>query len=338
MIFFLYLQTLALDMIPLIKLTGVSRNYTEGQHSGVSGIHLEINSGEILSIVGESGSGKTTLLKLIYGYLIPDEGEILYNNQKVLGPDEKLIAGHDEMRMVTQDVTLNMYAKVFDNISSQLSNTDLQEKNDLTLQTMDMLNISHLSGKKVVDLSGGEQQRVAIARAVITKPKVLLLDEPFSQIDTILKKQLRDDIERLSKQWNITIVMVSHDPADALSIADKLVVIKDGSIVRQGNPETVYLHPEKAYVARLLGKANILQDLSFLDDGKIYAVYPQDVHLGDEPENVEAVVKSVHFSGFYNEITFVIENQDITAYDFQGYNLKVGAKQKIGFRNMKSLS
>src|SRR5690606_1053598 len=154
----------------LIQLTAVSKSYLSNQHSGVSNVHLRIDKGEIVSIVGESGSGKTTLLKLIYGLIEPESGEVLFEGKKVMGPSEKLIAGHDAMRMVTQEVTLNMYAKVFDNIASQLSNTDLETKKSLTEHTMRLLRISHLSNKKIVDLSGGEQQRVAIARAIITSP------------------------------------------------------------------------------------------------------------------------------------------------------------------------
>src|SRR5690606_17847170 len=226
-------------MSSLISLRNVHKNHSENKHSGVSGIDLEINKGEIVSIVGESGSGKTTLLKLIYGYLVPQEGEVLFNGVRVLGPSEKLIPGHDAMKMVTQEVTLNLYARVFDNISSLLPNTNLEVKKNLTMQTMEFLRIDHLAYKKIVELSGGEQQRVAIARAVITEPNVLLLDEPFSQVDTILKKQLRDDIERLARFLNITVIMVSHDPTDGLSLSDQLIVIKDGKIIRQGKAKDI---------------------------------------------------------------------------------------------------
>ncbi len=324
------------DML-LIKLSGVSKNYVENQHSGVDDIDLEIEKGNIISIVGESGSGKTTLLKLIYGYLEPQTGELLFDGKRILGPSEKLIPGHDAMRMVTQDVTLNLYAKVFDNIASQLSNTDLETKNKLTKQTMQFLRIDHLAGKKIVDLSGGEQQRVAIARAIITKPAVLLLDEPFSMLDTILKKQLRDDIERLSKELNITVVMVSHDPSDALSLADKLVVIKEGRIVRQGHPKEIYQNPESVYVAKLLGRANILEGWMLNREGK-FAVYPQDIYHDASNSAYEALVKTVHFCGFYNEITYLLDNQELVAYDFNFIPLEAGNLIKINFKELRDVS
>ncbi len=311
--------------MPLLRLKNVSRNFQEGIPSGVSGIDLSIDTGEIVTIIGESGSGKTTLLKLIYGYLIPQKGEVLYNGIKIKGPTEKLIPGHDEMKMVTQELTLNLYAKVFDNIASQLSNTDLQAKSQLTLQTMEFLRIDHLAEKKIVELSGGEQQRVAIAKAVITEPKVLLLDEPFSQIDSVLKKQLRDDIERLSKFLKITIIMVSHDPTDGLALSDQLLIVKDGKILRQGKPQDLYFNPQFAYVAKILGRANLLKNLSFLPQQNItYAVYPHQIKLNPYQGVAEGAVKSIHFSGAYQEVELVIESKVILVHDHQFLNLRTG--------------
>lgn len=314
----------------LLQIKNVSKNFLEGVPSGISAIDLEINSGDIVTILGESGSGKTTLLKLIYGYLVPQEGEVLYKNERIKGPTEKLIPGHDEMKMVTQELTLNLYAKVFDNIASLLSNTDLEAKAELTLQTMEFLRIDHLAEKKIVELSGGEQQRVAIARAVITEPKVLLLDEPFSQVDSILKRQLRDDIERLAKFLKMTIVMVSHDPTDGLALSNQLIIIKDGKILREGKPKDLYFNPQYAYVASLLGKANILKGYSFLpNQHEAFAVYPNHIQLSQSEDSIMATVKSTHFSGAFQEVEIVIEGKLILVHDFQFLPLK--HHDQIGF-------
>lgn len=319
-------------MASLINLNNVSKKYSENIFSGVSNINLEINEGEIINIIGESGSGKTTLLKLIYGYLVPQEGEVSFNGERVLGPSEKLIPGHDDMRMVTQDVTLNLYARVYDNIASQLSNVNLESKKNLTLQTMEFLRIEHLATKKIIELSGGEQQRVAIAKAVITEPKVLLLDEPFSQVDTILKKQLRDDIERLARFLNITVIMVSHDPTDGLSLSDKLVIIKDGKIICEGKPKEIYYEPKFSYVAQLLGKANIFKGLSCLPNlDDVFAVYPQNVLLN--PDGLKAKVKSIHFNGLYNEVGYISEGKTIISYDFNFISLNKGDEVFILLKN-----
>lgn len=321
----------------LIELKNVRKNFLEGIPSGVSGIDLNINAGEIVTIIGESGSGKTTLLKLIYGYLVPQEGQVLYNGERIKGPTEKLIPGHDEMKMVTQELTLNLYAKVFDNIASQLSNSDLQAKSQLTLQTMEFLRIDHLAEKKIIELSGGEQQRVAIARAVITEPKVLLLDEPFSQIDSILKRQLRDDIERLSKFLKITIIMVSHDPTDGLALSNQLIIVKDGKILRQGMPHDLYFNPQNAYVARILGKANILKNFSFLPDKEhSFAVYPHQVKICKDGF-IQASIKSIHFSGAYQEIELVAEGKIILVHDHDFLNLKCGEAVRLEINQIQQL-
>ena len=305
-------------MIPFLQLNQVSKNFSAHTPSGVSEINLTINAGEIITIIGESGSGKTTLLKLIYGYLVPQAGTVLFNGVPIKGPSEKLIPGHDEMKMVTQELTLNLYAKVFDNISSQLSNEDLEAKRELTLQTMEFLRIDQLADKKIVELSGGEQQRVAIAKAVITEPKVLLLDEPFSQVDTILKRQLRDDIERLAKFLGITVIMVSHDPTDGLSLSNHVIIIKDGQIIREGKPKDIYFDPQHAYVAKLLGKANILKNTSFLpySEGS-YAIYPHHISLQTQPDGYLAKVRSVHFNGAYQEVEITFEGKNILVHDTQ---------------------
>jgi ABC-type Fe3+/spermidine/putrescine transport system ATPase subunit len=312
-------------MIPFLQLNKVTKNFSENTPSGVSEIDLTIHAGQIITIIGESGSGKTTLLKLIYGYLVPQMGTVLFNGVPIKGPTEKLIPGHDEMKMVTQELTLNLYAKVFDNISSQLSNADLEAKHELTLQTMEFLRIDHLANKKIVELSGGEQQRVAIAKAVITEPKVLLLDEPFSQVDTILKRQLRDDIERLAKFLGITVIMVSHDPTDGLSLSNHVIFIKDGKIIREGSPQEVYFDPRSAYVAKLLGKANIIKNAPFLPyTAPIYAVYPHHIQLTMQPTAYLATVRSVHFNGAYQEVELIFEGKNLLVHDAQFVSLQKG--------------
>lgn len=309
-----------------ISINQVSKLYTGGLNAGVSGVSLTISKGEFIAIIGESGSGKSTLLKLIYGLLSPDSGEILLEGSIVPGPDQKLIPGHNRMKMVTQDFSLNTYAKVYDNIASMLSNDDLKAKKARTLEMMEFLQIAHLAEKRIVELSGGEQQRVAIARAIITGPDVLLLDEPFSQIDTILKHELRQDLKRLSKYLGISIILVSHDPVDGISLADKIIILKDGKLVQEGSPAQVAGNPVSAYVASLLGNANIIPascgtlfgDLTILP-GKLIAVYPHHVSIMDK--GISGVIKSVTYKIHYYEYEICVSNKLIvrSISDFGGY-------------------
>ncbi len=326
--------------MPFIEAKSLTKNYNQNVHSGVSDINLEIDKGQIVSIIGESGSGKSTLLRLIYGTLEAQEGEVLFKGNRILSPLEKLIPGHDDMKMVTQTLDLNLYAKVYDNIASLVSNINLEEKKELTLQTMEFLRIDHLANKKVADLSGGEQQRVAIARAVITEPEVLLLDEPFSQIDAILKKQLREDVQRLAKYLNITVILVSHDPIDGLSMADNMFIIKNGRLVSSGKPSEIFYNPVNEYVARLLGRANIVKNLPFLpNNNQDYAVYPHHIHINKSKDKTSYIgrIKNIFFCGHYNEIEISYNNQTLAVYDYQLQNFTKGKEINFSIEKIITL-
>jgi ABC-type sugar transport system ATPase subunit len=291
----------------IISVTNLSKQHLENQVSGVTDINFNINKGEIVAIIGESGSGKSTLLKSIYGLLKIDSGEITFDGKRVKGPDEQLIPGHAEMKMVTQDFSLNIYAKVYDNIASQLSNTNVALKQEKTLQVMEHLRITPLKNKRIIELSGGEQQRVAIAKALVSDCKVLLLDEPFSQVDAILKNQLRADIKRLAKETGLTIIMVSHDATDGLFMADRLVILKEGKLLQQGKPREIYNQPSDVYTAKMLGNAVVLskqqaQQLELKTKGNSICFYPEWVELKAGWSAKKFQVKDIYYKGFYDEL------------------------------------
>ncbi|ACU05634.1 ABC transporter ATP-binding protein [Pedobacter heparinus] len=291
----------------IISVKNLSKQYQTEQAGGISNISFEVKKGNVVAILGESGSGKSTLLKCIYGLLKVDGGEVSFKGKRILGPDEQLIPGHKEMKMVTQDFSLNIYAKVYDNVASMLSNTDVQAKQAKTMEMLQHLHIEHLKDKKITQLSGGEQQRVAIAKAMVSDTSVLLLDEPFSQVDALLKNQLRADIKRVAAETGVTVIMVSHDPADGLFLADELLILKDGALLQSGQPSQVYNHPDHIYTARLLGNAVVLDatDASILGldipDG--HAVfYPEWVELKSSWNSRRFEVKDVYYKGFYEEL------------------------------------
>lgn len=291
-----------------LRADAVSRSYGGAVHSGVSNISLDIAPGKITAIIGESGSGKSTLLRLLYGLLSPDSGTVTFNGERVWGPEEKLIPGHDAMKMVTQHTDdLNLFARVWDNVSAMLPNTNVQAKEEKTEQVLRQLNMMHLSLKRVADLSGGEKQRVAIARAIITRPQVLLLDEPFNQVDTSFREGLQHDIRQIVKETGITVIMVSHDPAEVLSMADELVVLKQGEIVETGHPKELYNHPQNLYTAELLTNCNILT----ADEAKLcginthaatIAIYPGWIRMTTMLKTNKWMVKEVLFKGAYEDL------------------------------------
>lgn len=303
---------------PIISVKNLSKQYQTEQRAGIANISFDIKRGNIVAILGESGSGKSTLLKCIYGLLKTDAGEVSFKGKRILGPDEQLIPGHKEMKMVTQDFSLNIYAKVYDNIAAMLSNTDVQAKRAKTTEMMEHLHIEHLKDKKITQLSGGEQQRVAIARAMVSDTAVLLLDEPFSQVDALLKNQLRADIKRIAAETGLTVIMVSHDPADGLFLADELLILKDGTLLQSGVPAQVYNHPGHIYTARLLGNAVVLDAADAavlgLDITAGQAVfYPEWVSLKSSWNSRRFEVKDVYYKGFYEELLLERNNVKIRA-------------------------
>lgn len=291
----------------IISVKNLTKQYQTEQASGVKNISFDIKKGNIVAIIGESGSGKSTLLKCIYGLLKVDSGEVLFEGKRILGPDEQLIPGHKQMKMVTQDFSLNIYAKVYDNIASMLSNTNVQSKHDKTMAMMEHLHIMHLKEKKITELSGGEQQRVAIAKALVSNTSVLLLDEPFSQVDALLKNQLRADIKRIAADTGVTVIMVSHDPADGLFLSDELLILKDGQLLQTGKPSHIYHHPDHIYTAQILGNAVVLNADDALklgiDATKEHVVfYPEWVELKSSWNSRRFEVKDVYYKGFYEEL------------------------------------
>lgn len=292
---------------PIISVKHLTKQHQAEQASGVIDISFDIKKGNVVAILGESGSGKSTLLKCIYGLLKVDNGTVSFNGKRILGPDEQLIPGHKEMKMVTQDFSLNIYAKVYDNIASMLSNTNVQAKKEKTLEIMQHLRIEQLKDKKITQLSGGEQQRVAIAKAMVSDTTVLLLDEPFSQVDALLKNQLRADIKRIAAETGVTVIMVSHDPADGLFLANELLILKDGKLLQSGEPAYVYNHPDDIYTAQLLGNAVAI---NAMDAGKLgldiktgtAVFYPEWVDLKSSWNSRRFEVKDVYYKGFYEEL------------------------------------
>ncbi len=294
---------------PFIEVVGLTKIYPGKHRSGIQDINLNIEQGKITAIIGESGSGKSTLLRSIFGLLTPDEGKVIFEGVRVWGPDEKLIPGHDAMKMVTQHTDdLNLYAKVWDNLAILLPNTDLQAKQERPEKILRQLNMMHLADKRVADLSGGEKQRTAIARALVTQPKLLLLDEPFNQVDTTFRDGLQQDIRRIVKETGLTVIIVSHDPTEVLSMADDLIVVKDGSILERNAPKAMYNDPQNLYTARLLAHCNILLNeearaLRIKGTKERVVIYPEWITpLTTAGESLDWTVKEILFKGAYEEI------------------------------------
>jgi len=304
----------------IISVKKLTKQYQAEQAGGIKNISFDIKRGDVVAIIGESGSGKSTLLKSIFGLLKSDEGEVFFEDKRVLGPDEQLIPGHKQMKMVTQDFSLNIYAKVYDNIASQLSNADLKTKEEKTVAIMEHLRILPLQNKKIIELSGGEQQRVAIAKAMVADTKVLLLDEPFSQVDALLKNQLRADIKRVAAETGVTVVLVSHDPADGLFLADQLLILRNGELLQTGKPSEIYQHPKHVYTAQILGNAVVLsrgdaEKIGLKTFSGNVVFYPEWAEINNNWSSRRFEVKDVYYKGFYDEL--LLERNGVTVRALQ---------------------
>ena len=287
--------------------------------TAVNRVSFGIEEGKITAIIGESGSGKSTLLKLIYGLLEPSTGEVRYRGWLVPTRKDKLIPGHDAMKLVSQGFDdLNLYAKVWDNVASQLSNTNLELKAKRTQEVLEQLRIDHLAQKRVADLSGGEKQRVAISRALINDPEVLLMDEPFNQVDAAFRDELQQDIQKIVARTGLTVILVSHDPAEVLAMSDYLLVMKAGEIADYGKPKELYSKPNTPYTARLLAKSNILSankaKVLGIDTGSLISILQEDINI-ESDDNGSFWIKDIKFRGFYNEL--IVGNDDLTLHTVQ---------------------
>ena len=240
----------------------------------IKNISFSMTDGQQISIIGESGCGKSTLLKLIYGLYDTDSGRILYNRNPILGPKHKLIPGEDDFKYLAQDFGLMPFITAAENIGKFLSNVDKDKKRHRIGELLDLVGMSAYANVKTQFLSGGQQQRTALAMMLGKEPKLLLLDEPFSQIDAFRTNIIRRKLFAYCKQKNISCIVATHDPTDVLSFSDEAIVLRQGEIVQKGAPIDVYKKPHNLYVASLFGDANEIQSIYFKISGSTTLVYP----------------------------------------------------------------
>lgn len=265
----------------------------------ISDVSFKIEKGYNIAIIGESGCGKSTLLKLIYGLYDLNEGEIFWNSNPVLGPKFHLVPGMENMKYLAQDFDLMPYITVAENVGKFLSNIYPQEKKQRIQELLEMVEMNEFANTKAKYLSGGQQQRVALARVLALEPEVLLLDEPFSNIDSFRKGALRRNLFAYLKNKGITCIIATHDSIDALSFSDETIVMKGGEILAHDASPKIYLKPESKYVASLYGEVNEIALNLFEENADIDAtilVYSHELFI-TEKSNLEVTVKQSYYKG-----------------------------------------
>ncbi|MFV8440650.1 ABC transporter ATP-binding protein [Flavobacterium sp. LB2P44] len=280
----------------------------------IENVSFTIAKGQNTAIIGESGCGKSTLLKLIYGLYDLDNGEIIYNKKPILGPKYNLIPGEEYIKYLAQDFDLMPYVTVAENVGKFLSNMYPEQKKARVQELLDMVEMTAFAKVKAKFLSGGQQQRVALARVLALEPEIILLDEPFSQIDSFRKNSLRRNLFRYLKDKGITCIIATHDSTDALSFSDETIVLQNGKVVAKGNSKTLYQNPANKYIASLFGEVNELKLSQLIalegEEDVALLLYPHQLKVVDNGM-LQAVVKQCYFKGSHYLVKAAFERRAI---------------------------
>ncbi|MES2389639.1 MAG: ABC transporter ATP-binding protein [Bacteroidota bacterium] len=220
--------------------------------------NMEVSAGEVIAIAGQSGSGKSSLLHALAGLLDAAEGEIFFQGKLLPGPSARLVPGHPDIALAFQDNRLSPMLSLADNLKAAMRGFVPDYIVAETEKLLKLCRIWHLAAKKPVEISGGERQRAALCMALAIHPAVLLLDEPFSNLDIMLKNALLTELMQLLRSRFTTVILVSHDPADALSQADRIFLLKEGELIESGNTANIYNFPKTDYAAGFFGENNRL--------------------------------------------------------------------------------
>jgi iron(III) transport system ATP-binding protein len=290
----------------LLEVSEISKKIEDG--FALHDINFTQKKYQKIAVAGETGSGKSTLLKIVAGLEQPDGGEVKFENSNVIGPSDNLVPGHPKIAYLSQTFELPKFLRVEQVLTYA---NKISPKAASTLYKV--CQIDHLLKRKTDQLSGGEKQRIAIARLLTGLPKLLLLDEPFSHLDMVHKATLKTVINDIGHKLKITCMLVSHDPGDILSWADKIIVMKDGGIVQKGTPAELYNKPVNEYVAGLFGNYCLLKEaaakvlgkksLGKGTKGKNIFVRPENLRLTVAgKKSLKGKIETVNYYGSFYEV------------------------------------
>jgi len=290
-------------MTPAIELAGVSRLF--GAVRALDDVSLTIASGEFFALLGPSGSGKTTCLRLIAGFDQPTSGKVTLYGEDVTGvpPFERSV------NTVFQDYALFPHMSVVENVAygPMVRGVGVDERRRLALEVLELVQLASLAERAPSQLSGGQKQRVALARALVNRPKVLLLDEPLGALDLRLREEMQIELKAIQQQLGITFVYVTHDQGEALSMADRIAVFREGRIEQVDTPRGLYVRPRTAFVARFVGSANVIEGAlarHISGSDRAFAIRPEMIEVRapgaavpDGMLSCEGTLEEVHYHG-----------------------------------------
>ncbi|EKB49575.1 ABC transporter ATP-binding protein [Cecembia lonarensis] len=327
----------------ILSLQQVNKKYNQAIDFAINDVSFEVEEGEILALVGESGSGKTTLLRLIAGLEHPDSGIISLSGQKIVEGKRSVPAHERQVGMVFQDYALFPHLTILDNIKFGLKGSN-QEVERVAKDTLRLVGLKEDYTKYPHQLSGGQQQRVALARAIAPNPKILLMDEPFSNLDAMLKDQIREEIRQIIKKTGITAIFVTHDTKDALSTADRIAILHKGFLQQIDIPKVLYENPVNPYVANFFGKRNEMEAIptedgyhttfGFISDSEAKK-HKNKVKLLFRPEHGEVVQRDgQQLSGKIVKISYFGSHQMVKLADDEGKRVTIRTNPGRSFEGM----
>jgi len=295
----------------MLEISRIKKTYEKQQVAAVNNLSFTLQNGHVLGLIGESGAGKTTTLKLLAGLLEPDNGKVLLNGEKLLGPKDKLIPGHKEIQMVFQQFELSPNFTVYENIRHPVLNSNKQYRSTQINKVLKLCELEHLQHRLPKQISGGQQQRVALARALVNEPKVLLLDEPFSNLDKPRRNHFLRLIRKIASETGTSVIFVTHEANDALAVADQLIVMRNGLVTQKGTPQKLYHFPINSYVARFFGEMNIFPMEDYRDFfkeesttmGNYFGIRPEHIYLEKYNGELQGKIEAIMFFGSYSLLT-----------------------------------
>ncbi|MCB0456879.1 MAG: ABC transporter ATP-binding protein [Flavobacteriaceae bacterium] len=292
-----------------------SFSYTEKEI--LSEINFHLHKGSHLAVLGESGCGKSTLLHLIYGLLHLENGDLQWGDKKLLGPKFNLVPGEDFIKLVAQEFNVMPFISVAENIATHLPRLDLKADHKRVQELLSVVDMEPYANVMVKNLSGGQKQRVALAKALAKKPELLLLDEPFSNVDVFRKNTLRRKLFSYLKSNHITCITATHDAEEALAFSDIILLLKDGKMERFTSPENLYHSFKNSYQASFFGEVSLIPAGILSAEEKI--LLPHQLTVSESKTALQVEVTQSYFKGkyyiveaIYNNITTLFFESDVS--------------------------
>lgn len=249
----------------LLSVEHISVSYSSANQEALHDISFQVKQGESVAVIGESGSGKSTLLRAIACLQSCDQGAVYLNEERMPNPKDLLVKGHADIRYVSQDTILPKSRSVEDMLKYELRYFDVNEQAMLVDQYLDIFSLQEFRERRELELSGGQKQRVALALAMASDADLLVLDEPFNQVDVITREKVKEQLFRYFRSSGKTLIMVTHDAVDALPWSDTILVLRDGELIQKGTPQKVYEKPNDMYIASLFGPVQLLNKKQLKD-------------------------------------------------------------------------